>query len=449
MLISLIVSLLALYVYIPGQGRSVSWLWTAVGVAAGVCVHLLACWAGSRWATRNCKGSGGLAQLRAVRVSCLLKVGMVSVVLLHVFEFDWSGQVSRMFAGLPWLVLLDDLTLLAPLFVMVAGLMLYDRSCELASGKASMGWGQYLRLRFRLELGILLFPWLLLVTVSDCTYALFGGTDYAALIDGMATISLILVVVVLSPLLLRMVWRTSSLAAGPLRSRLEDLCRKQQFRCRDILIWDTDNHLPNACILGPLPWLRYVLLSDVLVQHWTEDEIETIFAHEIGHARHHHIAFYVVFAMAFFCFYVSLVDVLSVSEWVEPLGNLTGLQITTRQSLVMLVFACFYWVFVFGFISRRLEQQADQFSLAATDKPEAFISALRKLGEVSGAADVMGSWRHFSIRHRIRHLQEAQEEPLKALRKARRARLVCMVVIGLFIVAAARLLLMHGLSLNL
>src|SRR5581483_9722513 len=85
------------------------------------------------------------------------------------------------------------------------------------------------------------------------------------------------------------------LPAGPLRSRLEGTARRLGFRCNDILVWGTHGGVANAMVAGVVPWLRYVILTDRLMTELTPDEIEAVFGHEMGHAKHHHMLLYLGF----------------------------------------------------------------------------------------------------------------------------------------------------------
>ena len=53
--------------------------------------------------------------------------------------------------------------------------------------------------------------------------------------------------------------------------------------------------MANAAVIGLLPGWRYVLLSDRLIETMTDAEIEAVFAHELGHIVHNHMAWLVVF----------------------------------------------------------------------------------------------------------------------------------------------------------
>ena len=96
-------------------------------------------------------------------------------------------------------------------------------------------------------------------------------------------------IALLFPTLLRWTWKTTPLAAGPLRERLEAAARRCRFRAREILVWHTGDMVVNAAVAGFVPGLRYVFLTDALLTRLTPEEIEAVFAHEVGHVRHRHL----------------------------------------------------------------------------------------------------------------------------------------------------------------
>ena len=106
-----------------------------------------------------------------------------------------------------------------------------------------------------------------------------------------------------------------------------------------------------------------------------------VYAHEIGHAKRHHVAVFLAWALTFF-----MAGDLA-AGWIAPgpgdqwLG--TGI----------LVGSLIVWALCFGWFSRRCELEADLFSLELLGDPEAMISALERVG--GKLRDVAG-WRHFS-----------------------------------------------------
>ena len=103
----------------------------------------------------------------------------------------------------------------------------------------------------------------------------------------------IIAVMVMVPWLITRVWSTVPLK-GPLRTRLDRLAGHYRLRFRNILIWKTHNHITNAAILGWIPFSRYFLMTDALLETLTDQQIEAVFAHEVGHGVHKHILWYLV-----------------------------------------------------------------------------------------------------------------------------------------------------------
>jgi len=440
MILPLLISLLMLYIPLPFSDWTWPWHWTLGGVALVAGMNGLACWLGVKLAGVRRDSTQGVANLRAARLFTIIRVGIPAFVLLDVFALKWPLFVEQTIGHYRWMILIDDLALLSPALMMMATVMVFRHRLEELQGNVSLSLWKYLWLRFRVEMALILAGWMLLVFFSDLTEAFFHDHAYRDAADVVTSLGILAVVIVMGPLALSFIWSTSRLPDGPLRARLEDLCRAHRFRYRAILVWHTHHHVPNAGVVGLLPSLRYVLLSDALLLHCTHDEVETVFAHEVGHIRHHHLAFYMGFALAFFCFYANLIDALSLTGWVQPLQNMFAFEVTPAQALTMLLFAIAYWVFLFGFLSRRLEQEADLFSLRASRNPAAFISALGKLAEVSHTPGSLGSWRHFSIQHRIAFLRSVMENPALAAGCVARTHALQAVLTALFVLGLLRLL---------
>ncbi len=80
------------------------------------------------------------------------------------------------------------------------------------------------------------------------------------------------------------------LDAGTAR-RLTRLATAAGVRVRAFRVLDSRGQkVANAAQLGTLPGLRYVLLTDYLLDHLPPREVDAVVAHELGHARRHHIA---------------------------------------------------------------------------------------------------------------------------------------------------------------
>ena len=438
MLLTLIASLLILNVPLAGLGPALPWHWTLLGVGALVGVNALACWTGMRMAGHVYNPETGAGQMQAVRIVKVLHAGVVALVAVDVFALRWPLFVGSLFRRHPYLPLVDDLVLLAPALLMILTAMVFKYGLECSRGRVGIGLARYLLLRVRTELAILLVPWLVVVAVAD----LLDASDLGPL-GGVLSMGLIVAIFVFGPWLLRYLWRTSPLPPGPLRDRLEAFSRKSGFRCREILVWHTYNHLPNAAVVGVVPGTRYVLITDALLCSCTDEEIEGVFAHEAGHVRRHHVALYAVFAVGFLCLCTAAADLLVAVGLIAPLESVLSADMTVQQGLLVLAFALFYWVVAFGFLSRRLEQEADVYSLSTASDPAAFLRALQKLSAVSGMPARAGSWRHFSVAHRTRFLAGLLGRPDRARLARRGTWLLKSAVVGLCVVAGLYLLARH------
>ncbi len=168
-------------------------------------------------------------------------------------------------------------------------------------------------------------------------------------------------VFVTAPVLLRHIWTTEPLGAGPLRQRLEQLCDRIGLRRRDILVWKSGGMMVNAAVMGLAPRVRFVLLSDALLETMSELQVEAVFGHEAGHVRHHHIEFFLLFA------FVAMLAVSGMMEWLartSPQLDFATIQAVGGVATLLL------WGVGFGWISRRFERQADLFG-ALCVTPEA------------------------------------------------------------------------------
>lgn len=73
-------------------------------------------------------------------------------------------------------------------------------------------------------------------------------------------------------------------------ARLEGLARRLGVRVRAFRAYPgRSQKTANAVQVGLLPRLRYVLASDYLLDHCTREELCAIVAHELCHARGHHL----------------------------------------------------------------------------------------------------------------------------------------------------------------
>lgn len=298
---------------------------------------------------------------------------------------------------------------------------------------------------------LLIAPPLLLMFVQQVVLALWPGLQDDPLLLPCVGMGLLVCMYVGIPYLLRLLLNLQPLPPGQLRDRLMETARRLSFRCNDILVWNTRHTVVNALVTGPLPWLRYVVLTDRLVIELTPDEVEAVFGHEVGHIKHHHLLFYFGFLLASLVTVMGLWNLMAnvvndsaipawlaaqvpqINDWLEANELLAALP--------LLGFLGLYIFVVFGFISRRCERQADIYGCRTVSVP-VFIEALEKVARLNGIhRDRPGwlmSWQHSTIGKRIEFLQKMHSDPAIEPRFQRRVSCVkWAVLLGLIAVLVA------------
>jgi Zn-dependent protease with chaperone function len=194
-------------------------------------------------------------------------------------------------------------------------------------------------------------------------------------------LAIVVIMYTRSPSFVRRIWPTRSLPAGEIRDRIELLAERENIKYRDALVWSTaGGKIANAGMAGLLPGSRYIFLTDSLLGNFTVDEIETIVAHEFGHIKHRHTLAYLVFSLGYLVFYV-LLYIRSLSM-IEKL-HLDTISIAFLSAATTLLAFYTYFIFIFRYLSRKFERQADIYAVDSTGKPEVFKSALTRLAAIN------------------------------------------------------------------
>lgn len=222
---------------------------------------------------------------------------------------------------------------------------------------------QYLEHHLRTGPGLILLPVLAVLLTRDIAFLSlrFAGASPAPWLQGVIYLGATALVFVFAPALIVRILHTRRLPDGELRTRLEQLASRSGVRVRELLVWHTGNSAANAMVTGMLPGVRYVVLSDLLLESLADEHIEAVFAHELGHIVHRHMAWYGAF----------LLSLSIVLGWVGPLRlwaetqlsfSLGGDAVDTVVTLAALLFG-------FGLLSRRFERQADVYAARAMQAP--------------------------------------------------------------------------------
>lgn len=168
-----------------------------------------------------------------------------------------------------------------------------------------------------------------------------------------------------------------------LKERLMRLSERAGTRVKGVYEWKLSekSRKANAALAG-LGATRRIIVADTLLEKYTDDEIEAILAHELGHHVHRHIPKGILVEagttlVGFWAANQILHYAIERLHWFEQLSDFANLP------LLMLVSALLSLLLMplLNAYSRFNERQADRYSYTAIPSVEPFISGMNKLAD--------------------------------------------------------------------
>jgi STE24 endopeptidase len=188
-------------------------------------------------------------------------------------------------------------------------------------------------------------------------------------------------------LILPLFYKIEKLDAPELTGRIASLAAGTGLSIEGVYRLDLSQETVKAnAMLTGLGRTRRVLLGDTLLKGFSPEEIEVIFAHEIGHHVFHHIrkmiAAGIFYSAAGFFICDRILAVWAAGEH-TPL-DYSQLRVYTLP-LIMFILTLFAMLLepVQNIISRHYERQSDRYAIERTGNKEAYVSAFRKLAKLN------------------------------------------------------------------
>jgi STE24 endopeptidase len=206
----------------------------------------------------------------------------------------------------------------------------------------------------------------------------------------LATAGVLLLILVLGRLLpvliLPLFYKVTRLEEPDLLARLQRLADGTGLTVEGIyrLGLSEETKKANAALAG-LGRSRRVLLGDTLLNEFTPEEIEVVFAHEVGHHVHRHLVKLVIWSVATSALGFWLIDVL-LHRASTALGY-PSFDDPSALPLLLLIPMLFGMALgpIQNALSRFFERQSDRYALERTRAPEAYRSAFLKLARMNKA----------------------------------------------------------------
>ncbi len=177
-------------------------------------------------------------------------------------------------------------------------------------------------------------------------------------------------------------YKISPIDNDELKERINKLAVEAGIKVENVYKFDMSKNTKkaNAAFTG-IGKSKRILLGDTLLDSYSEDEIETVIAHELGHYKKKHIIKNIVIGTAssfLTLFLIALFYKLSLNWFgFEKIQEIAALPILTLWGMLIGLIQ----TPITNVISRKYEYEADEYAVESTRKPGAFMSTLERLTE--------------------------------------------------------------------
>ncbi len=447
--------------------HDVSWPVLLAGVVGPklliLCIYAFAC----RWTYGRLKSDDAARHLRRLEwLGGLFRVALLATFILdlHLGLLVHLRSVVEEYTGIQYVLLLDELAVLLPTLALL-GLRWWayypiERRLREAGVMKRIDQGlpvyptwtrwQYVGLQFRYQVALILVPLICIFAWGEAVQlaVVRGWFGLTFQISPWLTLGGSLGIFLLTPLLIRVIWNTVPMPEGEIREHLLGMCKTHRVRVNELLLWRTHGGMVNAAVMGLIAPLRFILITDALLQQMPGPHVEAVMAHELAHVKKHHMVSLIVTAVALMGVVETMAVVVLANHgvWLNDAGRIVSMTSETNgpltarlppigtsimdspEAIVLATVAVsvIVWVAAFGWVSRRAERQADSFAVAhlvrerggevvEPQDANTMIGALQHVAELSHMRVDKHSWRHGSIQWRQDYLKSLVGSPINRL----------------------------------
>ncbi len=184
--------------------------------------------------------------------------------------------------------------------------------------------------------------------------------------------------------ILPLFYKLTPLQDSPLKEKILSLTKSTKMIVEGIYSFNLSKTTKkaNAAFTG-IGKSKRILLGDTLIENFSEEEIETVFAHELGHYSHGHIwkGILIGTISIFLGLYLTSLAYAASLSW---FGFTSISQIAALPLLTL-------WLSVYSLmtspigniLSRKHEFEADRYAVEQTKNRPAFVSTMNKLAEMN------------------------------------------------------------------
>ncbi len=176
------------------------------------------------------------------------------------------------------------------------------------------------------------------------------------------------------------------MADGPLRASLIELAARDGVPVKDVLVADASRRTKavNAYVSGLGP-TRRIVVYDTMLTEATPDEVVSVVAHELGHAKDNDVLIGTVLGALGTAAAVIALYLLGSWQWLLRRADVDSIGEPRAIALMLAVVTVAGLVAgpAQAFVSRRIEARADAHALDLTGDPATFEAMQRRLGSVN------------------------------------------------------------------
>jgi len=183
-------------------------------------------------------------------------------------------------------------------------------------------------------------------------------------------------------LILPIFYKLTPIDNEELKARITSLAKNAKIKVENVFKFDMSKNTKkaNAAFTG-LGKTKRIILGDTLLDNFSDDEIENVIAHELGHYKKKHIVKNILFGTVTSFLTLFIIAYL----YKNSLSWFNFSSITQIAALPLLAL----WSMLIGIIqtpignilSRNYEYQADEYAIMETGNADIFCAALEKLNE--------------------------------------------------------------------
>jgi STE24 endopeptidase len=226
--------------------------------------------------------------------------------------------------------------------------------------------------------GLLLLGFYGLVRIAPKTWWAWAAGGAAALV---VLLSFVLPVV-FEPIFNKF----TPMADGPLRSDLVAMAARDGVPVKDVLVADASRRTRavNAYVSGFGP-TRRIVVYDTLLEQATPAEVESVVAHELGHAKDNDV--FTGTLLGAIGAAIGVIAVYLLGSWTWLLNRAGVDDIASPRAIGLLLALSALAGLVSGpalnYVSRHIEARADTHALQLTDDPDTFAAMQARLSELN------------------------------------------------------------------